>query len=319
MRTIIAIVVAAGMAGSAWLFSNQVEIRGLEDVRLAPRVPSTVAEQTAASPAAVSGTGRLRIASIDLGDIDEVTAGRPYVTERLASVVREFDIVALQGISSPSDEPVSRLAAAASGSERKYQFIISPAVGPPEARERYAFLFDVQIAEIDLTESYLVNDPHDRLRCDPFVAWFRARGVPPQEAFTFSLAAVRADRDHTFEELDALADVFVRVREDGRGEDDLIVLGNLNADDQNLARLGDLPRIACAISGTPTNTRGDRQLENLVFDSRATNEFTGRVGVFDIVREFNLSLAEAMEISEHLPVWAEFSVYEGGRQSAAGR
>jgi hypothetical protein len=50
-----------------------------------------------------------------------------------------------------------------------------------------------------------------------------------------------------------------------------------------------------------------------MFQQPATSEFTGRAGVFDIVREFNLTLDEALEVSDHLPVWAEFSVYEGGQ------
>ena len=31
------------------------------------------------------------------------------------------------------------------------------------------------------------------------------------------------------------------------------------------------------------------------------------------MREFELTMPGALEVSEHLPVWAEFSVYEGGQ------
>jgi hypothetical protein len=31
------------------------------------------------------------------------------------------------------------------------------------------------------------------------------------------------------------------------------------------------------------------------------------------MKEFNLSLEEALQVSDHFPVWAEFSVYEGGQ------
>jgi hypothetical protein len=31
-----------------------------------------------------------------------------------------------------------------------------------------------------------------------------------------------------------------------------------------------------------------------------------------MMRQFHLPLPAVLEISEHLPVWAEFSVYEGG-------
>ena len=34
------------------------------------------------------------------------------------------------------------------------------------------------------------------------------------------------------------------------------------------------------------------------------------------MRQFNLSLQEALEISDHLPVWAEFSIRENGQQAA---
>ena len=39
-------------------------------------------------------------------------------------------------------------------------------------------------------------------------------------------------------------------------------------------------------------------------------EHTGTCGVFDPMAEFGLPLDEALEVSDHLPVWAEFSVRE---------
>jgi hypothetical protein len=41
-------------------------------------------------------------------------------------------------------------------------------------------------------------------------------------------------------------------------------------------------------------------------------EFTGRAGVFDFGREYGLTDQQALLISDHFPVWAEFSVFEGG-------
>jgi hypothetical protein len=51
----------------------------------------------------------------------------------------------------------------------------------------------------------------------------------------------------------------------------------------------------------------------MLFDHAATIEFTGRAGVFDLVREFNLTEQQALEVSDHFPIWAEFSAYEGGQ------
>jgi deoxyribonuclease-1-like protein len=77
--------------------------------------------------------------------------------------------------------------------------------------------------------------------------------------------------------------------------------------------LGKVAGLTCAVTGLPTDTRGTHQLDHIIFHSQATTEFTGRSGVCDFLREYNLSMEEALEISDHLPVWAEFSVYEGGQ------
>ena len=42
----------------------------------------------------------------------------------------------------------------------------------------------------------------------------------------------------------------------------------------------------------------------------ATSEYMGRWGVFDLMAEYGLTRDEALRVSDHLPVWAEFSVYE---------
>ena len=31
------------------------------------------------------------------------------------------------------------------------------------------------------------------------------------------------------------------------------------------------------------------------------------------MKEFNLTLEDALSVSDHLPVWAEFNTYEGGQ------
>ena len=102
-------------------------------------------------------------------------------------------------------------------------------------------------------------------------------------------------------------------RNDGLGEDDVILLGNVNADDRRLGLLGQLPNMAAALAAVPTNTRGTRMYDNILFNREASSEFTGRAGVVDLLHEFGLTMPQALEVSDHLPVWAEFSIYEGGQ------
>ena len=93
------------------------------------------------------------------------------------------------------------------------------------------------------------------------------------------------------------------------------MLGDLEADPEHFGRLAKVPGLTAAVGGVPTTTRGTRLADNILFDRRATVEYTGRWGVLDTVRELDLTPQEALEISSHLPVWAEFSSYENGRAS----
>ena len=112
--------------------------------------------------------------------------------------------------------------------------------------------------------------------------------------------------------MDLLAEAYRAVRDSRPDEDDIILLGDLESDDQHLGELGRLLGVTPLLSGVATTARGTQLLDNILLDRRATCEFTGRVEVVDMMREFKLTMPDALEISEHLPVWAEFSVYEGG-------
>ena len=58
--------------------------------------------------------------------------------------------------------------------------------------------------------------------------------------------------------------------------------------------------------------------DNIITDQRATGEFTGNWGVLDLMAEFDLTEDQAIKVSDHLPVWAEFSVTEAGSGELLG-
>ena len=124
---------------------------------------------------------------------------------------------------------------------------------------------------------------------------------------------VETDPDRTAAELDLLAEAFRAVRDDGRNEDDIILLGDLQSDDKHLGQLGNLLGVTALLSDVPTTVRGANLLDNILLDRRATSEFTGRVEVVDMMRQFELTMPGAQKVSERLPIWADFSVYEGGQ------
>ena len=222
-------------------------------------------------------------------------------------------MIALQGVRAKNRGLLVRLVEQLNATGRTYDFA-SAANGERDGAEPVAaILFDRAGVEIDRGTVHLVGDPAGRFRHKPLVAAFRARGPGEAEAFTFTLIDVQVEPARAAAELDLLAAVYRAVRDDGRNEDDIILLGDLEADPEHLGQLGRVPNLVAAIASVPTTTRGGRLVNNILFDRLATVEFTGRAGVFDLMRECDLSLTAALEISEHLPVWAEFSVYEGGQ------
>lgn len=255
----------------------------------------------------------IRIASFNIQVFGEHKLDKPDVAGELAQIIRSFDVVAIQEIRAKAQDIMPRFLALINAEGAHYDYVIGPRLGRTASKEQYAFVYNAASLECDRESVYTVNDPDDLLHREPLVAGFRVRGPPPSEAFTFTLVDIHTDPDETKQELSVLDDVIRAVGHDGRGEDDVILLGDLNADDRHFGELGLMPYLTWAISGRATNTRGDKLYDNILFDTRATSEYLGRSGVVDLMREFKLSMKQALIISDHLPIWAEFSLLEGGR------
>jgi deoxyribonuclease-1-like protein len=269
----------------------------------------------------VSPDDAIKIASFNIEVFGQKKISDPGVVDILVNVCRHFDIIAIQEVRSDQQNILPLFVQQLNADGSHYNFVIGPRLGRTVSKEQYAFIFDTDSIEVDRNQLYTLDDQDDLLHREPLVGLFRVRGLSPAQAFTFKLVNIHTDPDEVAKELDVLDDTFYAIRDnDGIVEDDVILLGDLNADDRHLGELGRIPNLGHVIAGHPTNTRGDHQYDNIVFDSRATVEFTGKAGVFDFMREYNLSQKEAELVSDHLPIWAEFSVFEGGRPpEVAGR
>ncbi len=309
LRIALAAVIAAGLG----MFLKNFEIRGLDQLEVVSRgASSTKADRGRAgltTPARTEGT--IRIASFNIQVLGEQKMDQPAVVRVLAQVLRRFDVTAIQEVRSKGQDILPRLVAAVNEGGGHYDWLIGPRLGRTDSKEQYAFVYNRETIETDAEAVYTVHDPDDLLHREPLVAPFRARLSEPQRAFTFTLINVHTDPDEARSEVNVLDDVYRAVRNDGRGEDDVLLVGDFNVDEHYLGDVALIPDIGWAISGIPTNTRGTTMLDNLVFGRLATVEYTGRSGVLDLVREFNLTVEEALAVSDHLPVWAEFSAREG--------
>lgn len=301
------LLILVAVALAAVFFFSRFKIEGLNSLRFAP----VDASGEGGDPAR-RGEG-LRIASFNIQVFGTSKLDKPKVANTLAKIVREFDIVAIQEVRSNEQDLIPRFVEMVNQTGRKYDYVIGPRVGRTNDKEQFAFLFDRESVEVDRTQLYTIDDPYDRISHEPLVAWFRVRGPAQDKAFTFSLVNVHVDPNDAANEIAVLHEIYRVVRDDGRREDDVILAGDFQADAETLAQSIGFSGITWAVSSGTTDTRSTKLTDNLVFASGATIEYVGRQGTFDFMRKYNMTLEQALEVSDHLPVWAEFSVYEGGQ------
>ncbi len=256
----------------------------------------------------------VRVASFNLEQFGITKASKPHVMDMLAQICRRFEVVACQEIRTTDQTLLPALVDTINhGSGLHFDYVVGPRVGRDENfKEQFAFIFNADRVDVDRSQFYTVDDPDNLINREPFVGWFRARGPAPDEAFTFTLVNVHTDETNADKEIALLPGLVRAVQTDGRQEDDVIVLGNLNASSRYLRDNLDSTLTWVIASSVPTNIEGTAQFDNIGFVKTFTDEFTGRGAALDFLREFNLSTAGAQEVSGHLPIWAEFSPFEGG-------
>jgi len=255
----------------------------------------------------------IRIASFNIEVFGKAKADNPPIIRTLAEIVRQFDVVAIQEIRTQDEYHMSNFVKLVNETGRRYDFVIGPRVGNTKSTEQFAYVYDAAKILVDPTSVYTVGDPDNLLHREPHVASFMVRGVSPEEAFTFILVNVHTDPDVVPVELEALGEVYRVVRRASRGEDDVIMLGDFNADERQIAknsRLGQIPGLTPLISGVFSNARQNKLYDNVLIHGLSTTEYVGRSGVLNVMQQINLSMAEAEQVSDHFPVWAEFSAYE---------
>lgn len=322
MPRILPLILFVALVAGGYYFFTHYRLEGLEGFQLKPLNDAAApGGESPAPPAAIGNRKTIRIAGANLGPLDQQKLNQREIAIQLAEIIREFDVVAVQGVWGHNQGVVLDLLEQVNqgGLEqvnqggKNYDFAIPARVGREPVEKYSAFFFDRSVLEIDRGTVFEVGDPGQVFLNKPLVAAFRVRGPKPEEAFTFTLVNVEVDPPQAELELNLLADVFRAVRDDGRGEDDVLLVGSFGANPKNLGGLRRVPHMMWSIADRATTTAGAEAVDNILFESRATVEFVGRSGTLDLMSKFDLSVQQASLVSDHMPVWAEFSIYEGGQ------
>ena len=255
----------------------------------------------------------IRIASFNIQVFGDKKLSDRLVAQTLARIVQQFDVVAIQEIRTQSDRHMQDFVSVINSAGAHYDYVVGPRLGNSKSTEQYAYVFNTDKIMIDRVSVYTVGDPDNLLHREPLVASFSTK-LDPSVAFTFTLINVHTDPDAPVlkQELEALAEVYRVVRRAGGNEDDVIMLGDFNASDQEMGqtRLGMIPDLKPLVRGVFSNTKQNKLYDNLLIHTPSTTEYMGRSGVLNFAQPLNMTQAQAETVSDHFPVWAEFSAYE---------
>ncbi|WP_153558522.1 endonuclease/exonuclease/phosphatase family protein [Roseimaritima sediminicola] len=298
--------------------------KGVDFSRLDDVPPPATGEDYPSDQPSLVGTSklndRIRIASFNIQKFGKSKSSDVNVMGVLATVMAQFDVVAIQEVLSADSKPVQKLVDRINAQGGRYAWTASRPIGRTSYVEQYAFVWDTTRIRLVPESAYLVSDPEDRMHREPMVATFQTIVSPisGREGFRFTLINVHTDPDEvTFDgpenELNVLDDVYRSVRQyeySRHREEDFILLGDLNVDRDHLYELGQIHGIESVAGDQPTNTAGTKVYDHILVDRATTSEFTGEAGVLEFVRHLKLTPEQAKLVSDHQPVWAEFSSYE---------
>jgi len=260
-------------------------------------------------------TNVIRIGTFNAHRFNQAKMKDSQVTSVMAEIVRQFDVIAVQEINTSDPIALKRFMRQVNSTGRQFRFVVGTPQKPAGPDQQSAFLYDATTVELVGNQFYHVNDPDEVMLRDPLVAWFRAAG-DAGNAFTFTVVNVHLQPQSDKNEMLKIGEIFRAVRNDGRMEDDVILAGDFGVSAMQLNQLAIGQGLQAINADLPTDTTATSQLDNFMLDPMATSEFTGDAGVFDFLKVFNLTLEQAMRVSDHLPVWAEFEVTES---SSAGQ
>ncbi len=240
----------------------------------------------------------------------------------IAEIISHFDIVAIQEVR--RDLTGIRTLLEFLGSH--WGVIISDVnEGTLGNAERLAFVFDRRRVEPSGLAGELVLPPDwgqaaiEQFARTPYAVSFRAG----QEAFILTTVHIRyghGDPNERVPELEAFAEWMANWSErDKRYHQDIIVLGDFNIDRRDDPRfeafasrgLNVPPQIRNVSTNLATGRKAKHYDQIAWFMGRLRMEYTGRAGTVNfahaVFKELSLR-SMSYRVSDHLPLWAEFSV-----------
>ncbi len=245
---------------------------------------------------------------------------RNELKEDLLSVVAQFDLLAVQGMYAQDARmfvEITRELSQRTGRQYRHVACIPSGV-TSRNRPMPVFFYDSSALEMDPSTLKLVCRPNEPFTFPPLAVKFRVKKAPAESAFTFVAVNMQTYPNYEIEEMNNIPQLISRLKDDVateelNREDDVIIFGYFGVEPRQTVVADERfnETLTWANPNYPTNTFGTFSYvaENILFQTEPLSEYLNSSGIWDLRRQ----LHRATKIPfDHHPVWACFSIYEGG-------
>ncbi|MBL8854589.1 MAG: hypothetical protein JNK57_11535 [Planctomycetaceae bacterium] len=264
----------------------------------------------------------LMLGSFNIQRFGESKSVNETVMNRLLEIAYPFDVLAIQEVVSQKEPVVQDFVTKLNAKYgAKFNYVVGPFVGRTSYVERAAYVYDTSRVKV-LEQPFMLADPDDKLHREPLITRFQVREDLSASPFSFVMVNLHLDPEDGVAELDHVSDLLNVLQSMFQGqEDDFLFVGDFNLSPGKMfseTKFASRPEWKPVLDDSVmTNTRKDKAYDNMLYHVENTSEFLRRQGVIDLAARFRITLDETLEISDHLPIWAAFSLEESGPQNVA--
>jgi len=251
----------------------------------------------------------ITIASWNIENLGKTKMDDPARINIIVSVLKKYDIIAIQEFRDSTLTLADKLINKINATGENYKVVASKRVGTPTRKEQYLFVYNDDVIDFFPNTTGYGVEPNNEFAREPFYAMFKAKN------FDFYLMTIHTVPTQVGTEIPALKVAYEDLQNKTPNENDIILLGDLNAKAPGVIvgsyitmdSIAIIPNIVFTIKKA-TNTIGNKAYDNIIFQSNYTAEYSDSSGVYAFWTDFGLTKNEGDKVSDHRLVWAKFKI-----------
>ncbi len=255
----------------------------------------------------VAAQDRVSIASFNLQIFGQSKVSKVDVLGEIASIIRQFDLVAIQEIRNKDETAILTLMNAVNAEGREYSFIVGPRLGRTNSKEQYAYIYRESVFK-SVGEPTTWLDDGDLFEREPFLCKFQT----VEGNLDFVLVNIHTKPEDAGTEIGLLSNVMAYASQTYE-EPDVLCLGDWNADgsyydEAEYSVLFPMDQYIWIIPNDADTTVAEKSnaYDRMAGTMTMKEDWTGDWGVlrFDQFPSVAVKGLKPKDISDHFPIWA---------------